>query len=189
MGTYRREKKNNACPWIVQRKLQETLADFFVYRRTRADQPALKEARSPRLWSLISRNGAYLGPMLLLNISRKAYMGSPKALSHLSFSDLKRSLIGNLIWGVQWHYQIWPWVTLKSQKSRSLRFCGSRSVWYTYICLRLISTSICMSQTRTCWRWGFPLSQWSFMFCYCNLEAHWRHNIPAVKAFDTLLIL
>ncbi len=34
-------------------------------------------SRSPRFQSLISRNGAKLGPMLLLTIKRKPYMVSP----------------------------------------------------------------------------------------------------------------
>ena len=48
-------------------------------------------SRSPRFRSLISRKGAYLGPMLLLNINRKPYMGNPMAPSHLTLSDPERS--------------------------------------------------------------------------------------------------
>ncbi len=40
--------------------------------------------------SLISRKGAHLGPMLLLNINRKLHMGSPMAPSHLTLGDLER---------------------------------------------------------------------------------------------------
>ena len=29
-------------------------------------------------------------------------------------------LIGKLIWGVQWHYHIWPWVTLKAELGHML---------------------------------------------------------------------
>ncbi len=49
------------------------------------------KSRSPRFRSLISRKGAELGPMLLLNINRKPYMGRPMAPSHLTLSDLERS--------------------------------------------------------------------------------------------------
>ncbi len=48
-------------------------------------------SRSLTFQSLISCNGAGLGYMLLLNINRKAYMGSPMTLSHLTLSDLERS--------------------------------------------------------------------------------------------------
>ncbi len=41
---------------------------------------------------LLSCNGAELGHILLLNINRKACMGSSKTLSHLTLSDLERSL-------------------------------------------------------------------------------------------------
>ena len=63
--------------------------------------------------------------MLLLNIDRKSYMGSPMALSNLTLCDLERS------------------------KSRSLRFwvvADLCSIIYTYICLWLISALIWMSQ-------------------------------------------
>ena len=49
------------------------------------------KSRSLRFQSLISRKGAKLGPVLLLNINRKRYMGSPMAPSHLTLNDLKRS--------------------------------------------------------------------------------------------------
>ncbi len=63
--------------------------------------------------------------MLLLNIDRKSYMGSPMALSNLTLCDLERS------------------------KSRSLGFwvvADLCSIIYTYICLWLISALIWMSQ-------------------------------------------
>ncbi len=41
--------------------------------------------------SLISCKGAELRHMLLLNIDRKAYMGSQMTLSHLTLSDIERS--------------------------------------------------------------------------------------------------
>ncbi len=45
--------------------------------------------RSPKFQNLIYHKGAELGPMLLLNINRESYMGSPVALSHLTLSNLK----------------------------------------------------------------------------------------------------
>ncbi len=42
--------------------------------------------------ALISCKATELGPMLLLNINRKSYLGSLVALSHLTFSDLERSV-------------------------------------------------------------------------------------------------
>ncbi len=39
----------------------------------------------------IYHKGPELSHMLLLNINRKAYMGSPMTLSHLTLSDLERS--------------------------------------------------------------------------------------------------
>ena len=80
----------------------------------------------------------------IYNYHRKPHMESQKTLSHLTLSDLERlksrclipckgaelvhMLLLNInrkphLWGVQWHYQIWPWTTLKGQiKSRSQRF-------------------------------------------------------------------
>ncbi len=51
------------------------------------------KSRSMRFRSLThaSRKGAELGHMLLLNINRKGYMGSPMTLSHLTLSDLEKS--------------------------------------------------------------------------------------------------
>ena len=49
------------------------------------------KSRSLSFRNLISQKGANLGHMLLLNINRKPYMGSPIALSHLTLSDLERS--------------------------------------------------------------------------------------------------
>ena len=51
--------------------------------------PWVKGQRSLRFRSVIACKGAELGHMLLLYITRKAYTG------------------------VQWHYHIWPWVSLK----------------------------------------------------------------------------
>ncbi len=48
-------------------------------------------SRSLTFWSLIYHKGAELGHMLLLNIKRKAYMGSPVTLLHLTLNDLERS--------------------------------------------------------------------------------------------------
>ncbi len=45
-------------------------------------------SRSPKFRRLISRKGAELGPMLLLNINRKSYMWSPISLSNLTLSAL-----------------------------------------------------------------------------------------------------
>ena len=39
----------------------------------------------------ISREGAELGHMLLLNINRKPYMGNPIVRSHVTVCDLERS--------------------------------------------------------------------------------------------------
>ncbi len=49
------------------------------------------KSRSLRFQSLISCKGAELGHMLLLNIHRKAYMGSPVTLSYLTLSVLEMS--------------------------------------------------------------------------------------------------
>ena len=82
---------------------------------------------------------------LLLNINRNSYMGSPKAPLDLTLSDLERCKVtqilkpyiawrrrvrpcftikikGKHIWGVLGHHHIWPWVTLKLERSKSLRF-------------------------------------------------------------------
>ncbi len=48
------------------------------------------KSRSLRFRSLISRKRAQLGPMLLLNINRKPYMGSPMALSSLTLGVFER---------------------------------------------------------------------------------------------------
>ena len=48
-------------------------------------------SRSHRFQRLIFRKAAELGHMLLLNTSRKSYMGSPIPSSHLTLSDLERS--------------------------------------------------------------------------------------------------
>ncbi len=53
------------------------------------------KSRSLRFQSLISRKGAQLGPVLLLNINKKPYMGSPMAPSHLTLSDLKGQTQGH----------------------------------------------------------------------------------------------
>ena len=52
------------------------------------------ESRSPRFRSFIPRQGGHLGDMLLLNINRKPYMGSPTALLDLTLSGLERSTQG-----------------------------------------------------------------------------------------------
>ncbi len=54
-------------------------------------------SRSPKFEALhcIARKGAELGPMLLLDINRKSYMGSQIALSHLTLSDLKGQIQGH----------------------------------------------------------------------------------------------
>ena len=46
---------------------------------------------SLRFRKLTSRKGAELGHMLLLNINRKHYMGSPMTLSDLAVNDPERS--------------------------------------------------------------------------------------------------
>ncbi len=56
-------------------------------------------SRSLRFWNFVSCKGAELGHMVLLNINKKPYMGSPMTL-----------------------YYIWPWVTLERLISRLLRF-------------------------------------------------------------------
>ena len=48
-------------------------------------------SRSIRFQSVISREGAQLGHMLLLTINRKPYMASPITPSLLTLSDLERS--------------------------------------------------------------------------------------------------
>ncbi len=53
-------------------------------------------SRPLRFRNLISCKGAELGHMLLLNINRKAYMGSQIRLSHLTLSDLERSNLRSL---------------------------------------------------------------------------------------------
>ncbi len=47
-------------------------------------------SRSLRFQSIMSRKGAELGHMLLLNINRKPFMWSQVTLSHLALSDLER---------------------------------------------------------------------------------------------------
>ncbi len=47
------------------------------------------KSRSLRFQSVISREGAKLGPMLLLTINRKPYMASPMTPSLLTLRDLK----------------------------------------------------------------------------------------------------
>ncbi len=51
----------------------------------------MSNLKSLRFQSIISHEGAELGHILLLNIIRKAYKGSPLTLSHLNLSDLERS--------------------------------------------------------------------------------------------------
>ncbi len=46
-------------------------------------------SRSLRFRRLTSCKGAELGDMLLLNINRKAYKGSPMTSSHMTLSDLE----------------------------------------------------------------------------------------------------
>ena len=53
-------------------------------------------SRSLRIWNLISRKGAEIGKILILNINRKAYMDSPMTLSDLTASDLERSISKSL---------------------------------------------------------------------------------------------
>ena len=48
-------------------------------------------SRSFRFRKLISRKGAELGHVLLLDTNRKSHMESPTAPSHLTLSDLVRS--------------------------------------------------------------------------------------------------
>ncbi len=48
-------------------------------------------SRSARFQSLISRNGATLGSLLLLTINRKPYMVSSMTPRHLTSSALERS--------------------------------------------------------------------------------------------------
>ena len=50
--------------------------------------PERSKSRSPRFVRPLYHKGAQLGTMLLLNINRIAYMGSPMAPSHLR--DLER---------------------------------------------------------------------------------------------------
>ncbi len=57
---------------------------------TLSDLERLK-SRSRRFQILMSRNGAKLGPMLLLTINRKQDIASPMTPGHLTFSDLERS--------------------------------------------------------------------------------------------------
>ncbi len=52
-------------------------------------------SRSLRFRKLISRKGAELGHMLLLNINRKPYMASPMTLSHLTLNDLESQSQGH----------------------------------------------------------------------------------------------
>ena len=59
-------------------------------RLTLNDLGRLK-SRSPRFQSLISRNRAKVGPMLLLTINMKVYVASPITPWYLALSDLERS--------------------------------------------------------------------------------------------------
>ena len=54
------------------------------------------KSRPLRFQSLISREGAELGPILLLNINRKPYVGNPMTLSNLTLSDLERSKLRSM---------------------------------------------------------------------------------------------
>ncbi len=91
-------------------------------------------SRSLGLQCLISRNRAELGPMLLLTINVKPYMETLyittfdlvrhwKAKVKVTHTSAKlghmlpynQPSIGNHIWPVQWHLDIWHWVTLKGQ--------------------------------------------------------------------------
>ena len=87
------------------------------------------------VFHLVSRKGAELGYILLLNTNSNPYMGSRMAPLHLTLSDIERlnsksrifysvrsakgeelirhkllhvyyTLIGNIIWGIQSHHQI-----------------------------------------------------------------------------------
>ncbi len=51
------------------------------------------KSRSLRFWSIMFHKGAELGHMLLLNINRKAYMGSPFGAITFDLSDLQRSML------------------------------------------------------------------------------------------------
>ncbi len=53
-------------------------------------------SRSLRFWNLISHKGAELGHSWLLNINSKGYMDAPMTLSHLTLSDLERSISKSL---------------------------------------------------------------------------------------------
>ncbi len=61
--------------------------------------PWKTKVTSLRVWRHISRKGAELGPMLLLSIYRKQYMGSPMAPSHLTLRNLERSKQRSLRFG------------------------------------------------------------------------------------------
>ncbi len=67
--------------------LERSRSRRFLVKVTHTSKPYI----SPRFWRIISHTGAELGLMLLLNIDRKPYIGSPMALPHLTLSDLERS--------------------------------------------------------------------------------------------------
>ncbi len=62
------------------------------------------KSRSLRFRSLISCTGAELGHMLLLNIKRKAYIGSPLVQLHFHFTDLQTFMSNSLrLWALISH--------------------------------------------------------------------------------------
>ncbi len=64
----------------------------------------------------MSRKEAELDHMLLLNINRKAYMGSPMTLSHLTLTDVERSKSS------------WVGVRVELQSLRHCHQCSEQSV-------------------------------------------------------------
>ena len=106
--------------------------------------------------------------MLLLNIDRKPYMGSPVAPSHFTLRDLERSMsrslgfqslisckgaeLGHILPSTtnRKAYMTSSHLTLSEpvkSKSRSFRILsGNRAVCYTHICQYCITTVVYMSQ-------------------------------------------
>ncbi len=113
--------------------------------------PERSKSRSLIFRSIISGKGAELGHMLLLNISRKAYMGSQLVWLYLILLILKvnfkvtrlisrkraelghmllLNIIRNHIYDAQLHHQFWLWMTftwsLKVKITQILKSCISK---------------------------------------------------------------
>ena len=74
--------------------LNNNMKAYMVWLHLKLSDLERSMSRSSKFWKLMSSKGAELliGHMLLLNINMKLYMGSQIELSHLTLSDLERSI-------------------------------------------------------------------------------------------------